>query len=66
MPQILMKIQEDLASFRREMADRLDRIETIQKQERRISAAMLAMMRGTAGAYEDRLNQLEINRIVKL
>ncbi len=64
--EILEKIQADMSSFRRDMADRLDRIETIQKQERRNSAAMLVMMRGTAGIYEDRLNQLEIDRIVKL
>lgn len=71
-PQILMKIQEDIAAFRRDVQQRfdrvegrLDRIETVQKQERRNSAAMLAMMRGTAGVYEERLNQLEIDRIVK-
>jgi|GEM_PF-6869604 len=65
-PQILMKIQEDLAAFRRDVTERLDRLETIQKQERRNTAAMLVMMRGTAGVYEERLNQLEIDRIVKL
>lgn len=65
-PQILMKIQEDLAAFRRDVTERLDRLETIQKQERCITAAMLVMMRGAAGVYEERLNQLEIDRIVKL
>ncbi|WP_157089743.1 hypothetical protein [Bosea sp. WAO] len=65
-PQILMKIQEDLAAFRRDVTERLDRLEVIQKQERRNTAAMLVMMRGTAGVYEERLNQLEIDRIVKL
>lgn len=65
-PQILMKIQEDLAAFRRDVTERLDRLEAIQKQERRNTAAMLVMMRGTAGVYEERLNQLEIDRIVKL
>ena len=65
-PQILMKIQEDLAAFRRDVTERLDRLEIIQKQERRNTAAMLVMMRGTAGVYEERLNQLEIDRIVKL
>ncbi|WP_342360727.1 hypothetical protein [Terrarubrum flagellatum] len=51
-PQILIKIQEDIASFRRDVTDRfngvdsrLDRLEAIQKQERRNTAAMLVMMR---------------------
>lgn len=65
-PRILMKIQDDIAAFRRDVAERLDRLETIQKQERRNTAAMLVMMRGTAGVYEERLNQLEIDRIIKL
>ena len=64
--EVLKKIQEDLAAFRRDVTERLDRLETIQKQERRNTAAMLVMMRGTAGVYEERLNQLEIDRIVKL
>ncbi len=49
-PQILMKIQDDIASFRRDVTDRfngvdsrLDRLEAIQKQERRNTAAMLVM-----------------------
>lgn len=72
-PRILMRIQDDIAAFRRDVGarfdrveDRLDRIETVQKQERRNSAAMLVMMRGTAAVYEDRLTQIEIDRIVKL
>jgi hypothetical protein len=65
-PRILMKIQDDIAAFRRDVTDRLDRIETVQKQERRNSAAMLVMMRGTAAVYEERLTQIEIDRIVKL
>lgn len=70
---MLMKMQDDIAAFRRdvtefrrEVANRLDRIETVQKQERRNSAAMLVMMRGTAAVYEERLAQIEIDRIVKL
>jgi hypothetical protein len=72
-PRILMKIQDDIAAFRRDVGarfdrieGRLDRIETVQKQERRNSAAMLVMMRGTAAVYEERLTQLEIDRIIKL
>jgi hypothetical protein len=65
-PQILTKIQDDIAAFRRDVTDRLDRLETIQKQERRNTAAMLVMMRGTAGVYDERITQLEIDRIVKL
>lgn len=72
-PRILMRIQDDIAAFRRDVGarfdrveDRLDRIETVQKQERRNSAAMLVMMRGTAAVYEERLTQIEIDRIVKL
>lgn len=72
-PRILMKIQDDIAAFRRDVqgqfdrvTDRLDRIETVQKQERRNSAAMLVIMRGTAAVYEERLTQIEIDRIIKL
>jgi hypothetical protein len=72
-PRILMKIQDDIAAFRRDVqgqfdrvTDRLDRIETVQKQERRNSAAMLVMMRGAAAVYEERLTQIEIDRIVRL
>ncbi|WP_156410199.1 hypothetical protein [Bosea sp. Root381] len=65
-PQNLVKIQKNFAAFRRDVTDRLGWLETIRKQARRNMAAMLVMMHGTAGVYEERLNQLEIDRIVKL
>jgi hypothetical protein len=72
-PQILVKIQEDIAAFRRDVTgrfdrieDRLDRVETIQKQERRNTATLLVMMRNTAGVHGERITRLEIDRIVKL
>ena len=72
-PQILMKIQEDIAAFRKDvgsrfdrMEERLDRVESVQKQERRNSAAMLVMMRGVVGVYEERMTAIEADRLVRL
>ena len=60
--EILKSIQATLAEHGR----RFERIEDLIHKQRRDSAAMLVMMRGTAGVYEDRLTQLEVDRIVKI
>ena len=66
LPQILMKIQDDIASFRKsfearlDIVDaRLDRLEDIAKKQRRDSAGMLVMMRATVSDYEVRVSDLE-------
>ena len=66
LPQILMKIQDDIASFRKsvearlDLVDaRLDRLEDIAKKQRRDSAGMLVMMRATVSDYEVRVSDLE-------
>lgn len=66
MPQILIKIQEDMAAFRESMESRIDlvdnrlgRLEEINKKQRRDSAGMLVMMRATAGAFDERVSDVE-------
>lgn len=59
-PQLLMKIQEDIAAFRGSAEARLDRLEEISLKHRRDSAGMLVMMRATVSDYEERVSDLEI------
>jgi hypothetical protein len=42
-----------------EMRDRLDRIEEINRKQRRDSAGMLVMMRATAGDFDERVSEIE-------
>jgi hypothetical protein len=56
---ILMKIQEDTAAFRKSVEDRLERIEEINRKQRRDSAGMLVMMRATAGDFDERVRDVE-------
>lgn len=56
---ILKQIQADMAAFRRDVDDRLDRIEEIQRKTRRDSAGMLVMMRATAGDFDERVSEVE-------
>lgn len=65
-PLILKKIQEELSSFRTsvdtrfdQIAERLDRIEDVQRKQRRDSAGMLVMMRATAGDFDERVTEVE-------
>ena len=44
-PQLLMKIQEDIAAFRASAETRLDRLEELARKHRRDSAGMLEIGR---------------------
>jgi hypothetical protein len=57
--QILTKIQDDVAAFRRSVEERLDRVEDINRKQRRASAGMLVMMRATAGDFDERVSEVE-------
>jgi polyhydroxyalkanoate synthesis regulator phasin len=52
---VLKQIQSGFA----EMRDRLDRIEEINRKQRRDSAGMLVMMRATAGDFDERVSEVE-------
>jgi hypothetical protein len=53
--EILKKIQADISGIK----DRLDRIEDINRKQRRDSAGMLVMMRATAGDFDERVSEVE-------
>jgi hypothetical protein len=53
--EILKKIQSDISGIK----DRLDRIEDINRKQRRDSAGMLVMMRATAGDFDERVSEVE-------
>ena len=57
--QILTKLQDDVAAFRRSVEERLDRVEDINRKQRRDSAGMLVMMRATAGDFDERVSEVE-------
>jgi septal ring factor EnvC (AmiA/AmiB activator) len=42
---------------------RLEKVEDLAKQQRRDSAAMLVMMRGTVGVFNERMDALEIDMV---
>jgi hypothetical protein len=53
--EILKKMQSDIGGIK----DRLDRIENINRKQRRDSAGMLVMMRATAGDFDERVSEVE-------
>lgn len=53
--EILKRIQTDVSDIN----VRLERVEKLVKKQRRDSAAMLVMMRATAGDFEERISDLE-------
>ena len=55
MLEILKRIQTDVADVK----GRLDRLEALVRKQGRDSAAMLVMMRGTVGIYDERLKVIE-------
>lgn len=59
MLQILTKIEDDVAAFRRSVEERLDRAEDINRKQRRDSAGMLVMMRAMAGDFDERVSEVE-------
>jgi hypothetical protein len=69
MLEILKRIQSDVSEIKTRMGSvegrvgglegRMDSLETIAKKQRRDSAAMLVMMRGTVGVFDQRLLDVE-------
>jgi len=64
--EILIAIREDIASFRSSVESRfeavegsLDHIDGLLRKYRRDSAAMLIMMRATAGDFDERVSEVE-------
>lgn len=65
----MASVKSDVAVLTADMADvkvrldrlevRFDRLETVVRKQGRDSAAMLVMMRGTVGVYEERLKTIE-------
>jgi hypothetical protein len=56
---ILKKMQAESVDFRRSVEGRLDRIEELNRKQRRDSAGMLVMMRATAGDFDERVSEIE-------
>lgn len=69
MLEILKKIQADVSDVKARLANvearmdkfdaRMDKLETLARKQGRDSAAMLVMMRGTVGIYDERLKVIE-------
>ncbi len=70
---ILKRIQADVSDLKTDVAElktdvgdlkqRVIRLEDLAKKQRRDSAAMLVMMRGTVGVFTERMDALEIDVI---
>jgi DNA repair ATPase RecN len=72
-PQILIKIQDSISALRSELGafrsevgqfrtsveGRLDRLEQLNRKYRRDAAAMMVIMRATAGDFDERVNEVE-------
>ncbi len=68
---ILKRIQADVSGLKTDVAElktdvgdlkqRVIRLEDLAKKQRRDSAAMLVMMRGTVGVFTERMDALEID-----
>ncbi|MGL4439073.1 MAG: hypothetical protein ACRCUE_07370 [Bosea sp. (in: a-proteobacteria)] len=58
---VLKQLQAGFADMR----ERLERIEEINRKQRRDSAGMLVMMRATAGDFDERVSEVE-ERLVAL
>jgi uncharacterized protein YqgV (UPF0045/DUF77 family) len=65
-PQILIKIQESISALRSEVGQfrtsvegRLDRLEQLNRKYRRDAAAMMVIMRATAGDFDERVSEVE-------
>jgi hypothetical protein len=55
MLEILKTIQADVSGLKA----RMDKLETLARKQGRDSAAMLVMMRGTVGIYDERMKVIE-------
>jgi hypothetical protein len=63
---ILIAIREDIASFRTsvegrfdQVEGRLDRLEQTSRKYRRDAAAVMVIMRATAGDFDERVSEVE-------
>lgn len=56
---VLKRIQSDIGEFRQSIETRLERLEEINRKQRRDSAGMLVMMRATAGDFDERVSEVE-------
>jgi hypothetical protein len=57
-------LKADVSGLKADVADikgRVTRLEDIARRQRRDSAAMLVMMRATAGVFNERLSTLEVD-----
>ena len=62
MLEILKQIQADVAVLKADVADikqRVERLEVQGRSHRRDTAAILVMMRGTVGIFDERLRDVE-------
>ena len=69
MLEILKRIQSDMSGVKADMSGvkdrltgvegRMERLEALVRKQGRDSAAMMIMMRGTVGIFDDRLNVIE-------
>jgi phage-related minor tail protein len=64
--QVLIRIQNDIASFRKSVDDkfdsitaRMDQLETLGRKQRRDVAGILVMMKATAGDFSERVDAIE-------
>jgi hypothetical protein len=65
-PQFLIRIQDSISTLRSEVGQfrtsvegRLDRLEQLNRKYRRDAAAMMVIMRATAGDFDERVNAVE-------
>ena len=63
--EILKNLQATLVEFRTEVNQRLDRLETGMRKDRRNAAGMIVMMRATAGDFDQRVSEVE-ERLARL
>jgi hypothetical protein len=57
--QVLIRIQNDIASFRKSVEARLDQLETLGRKQRRDVAGILVMMKATAGDFSERVDAID-------
>jgi Tfp pilus assembly protein PilN len=73
MLEILKRIQSDVSGLKVDVSGlkadgadlraRLERVEDLVKKQRRDSAAILVMMRGVVGVFDERVTALEIDMV---
>jgi archaellum component FlaC len=52
-------LKSDVSEFKSEVKGRLDRLEELTRKQERNGAAILVMMRGTVGVFDERLRDVE-------